>query len=108
MRCMIAVSDGTANCYLCFKTHDEFRSALYMYGACLYCSGAECPDKERGDCQFYEQLYGHVHWYLDVDQEATERSDAVRTAVLDACKAQKPGAPKVLIGSRPKKKMEEC
>ena len=103
MRCMVAFTDGTGNCYMCFKTHDEFRSALH--DACLYCSGAECPDKERGDCQFYEQLYGTVHWYLDVDQKATEFSGAALTAVLDACKAEKPGAPKVLVGSRLKKQM---
>ena len=38
MRCMVAFTDGTGNCYMCFKTHDEFRSALH--DACLYCSSA--------------------------------------------------------------------
>eukprot|EP01050_Picozoa_sp_SAG11_P018674 SAG11_NODE_2860_length_2899_cov_1.217857_3_plen_312_part_00 len=105
MQCMVAFTDGTANCYTCFKTHDEFRSALY--NACLYCSSAECPDKERGDCQFYEQLYSKVNWYIDVDQKATELSDTVLQAVLEACKDQKLGAPKVLVGSRLKKKMND-
>eukprot|EP01046_Picozoa_sp_COSAG06_P073059 COSAG06_NODE_21667_length_749_cov_1.187692_1_plen_191_part_10 len=104
MTCLLAYTDGKANCYLALPSLDNFCDALHR--SLLNCWSEDCPESEREDAAFLEQLYGQCSPYIDVDLHAPKANESALKAVLAAAKntdaCGQLGAPTVLVSTREK------
>ena len=111
LQCMIAYQysyekDGQARkvyAFLALETHADFHAAVHR--CAQYCWSEDCPEEHREDAAFYEQLFGRVSPYIDIDLEADNASDSALRKVLAAAKlldvpCGKLGTASTLVGTR--------